>query len=383
VLNWPALGITGMVCRVTRPAGGELANGMLTLEAVEDSFAVSGTGYGPVPASGWVDPMGAPVAAAQQALLEVPYQLADLGARQVQALAARANSTLNGFQVWSDPAGGTAYTLTSDVHGGCPYGELSSSYAATTSALDATGFGVTNLVDVDALISINSTELYYGLNLALIDSEIIAWQTISGSGGTRTISNVLRGVLDTVPAAHSSGAKVWFLNAGVRGIVNPSGGYTSDLTVAAKLLPYNLRSTLPIASATAMSLTTASRAQKPLPPGNVKVGAIAWPTSFTAGTDRAVTWNHRHRTAQAAAGVVVAQDAGDYAGSPEGNYTIEVRVGGVLKRTVTAITGTTWTWTAAMQTSDAATAGTSATTRVIPVNGSFTGTYQERGFTLT
>lgn len=272
---------------------------------------------------------------------------------------------------------------TNIVPGWCPYGTLVGVYAASTAATDATGFSVQNLIDADSLVSCSALELGYGLNLALIDSEIIAWQTVSGSGSTRTIANVMRGVLDTVPAAHSAGAKVWFFTSGAGGIVNPTGGYTADGTVTAKLLPYNLRYTLAISLATQLSVTLASRAFKPLPPGNVKVAGSAWPTSLAHGVDIALTWAHRHRVNLAAAGVVVAQDAGDYSASPEGNYTVEVRVGGTLKRTVTAIAGTTWTWTAAMQATDGGAAAAAVTIRVIPVNGSLAGTYQERGFMLT
>lgn len=383
-LNWPPLGITGMVCRVTRPASGDLENGLMSLEVVEDSFSVSGTAYTDPPGSQWGDPVAPPVAAAQQALFEIPYHLATLSGRQLAALAARAAASLTGFQVWSDPAGGTTYVLTNEVSSWCPYGELTGSYAKNTSALDATGFSVGNTIDIDALESVSPLAIYSGYNLALIDNEIIAWQTVGGSGATRQITNVLRGVLDTVPADHSSGAKVWFFGSGPLAIVDPSVGYTVDGTVTAKLLPFTAVATLPIASASQISKATVNRAAKPLPPGNVKVGGIAWPTSFAAGADRAVTWSIRNRVWQKAGHDVVAQDSGDYPlGGTEGDYTVEVRVGGVLKRTVTSIAGTSWTWTAAMQTADAATAGTSVSIRVIPVNGSLVGTYQERLFSIT
>lgn len=385
VLNLPSYGITGLVCRITKPAGGELENGRLSIEAIEDAFAIGSSAYGLPPGSGWVDPLGVVNPCAQQALLESPYQLAGGPWRELQVLAARAESSDIGFTIQSDPAGGTAFTETNDIKGWCPYGTLVASYAANASALDATGFSVTNLVDVDALVSCNSTELYYGINLALIDSEIIGWQTISSSGATRTVTNVLRGLLDTVPAAHSAGAKVWFLTAGPRGLVNPSGGYATDLTASVKALPYNLRTALPIASATAMSATLTSRVLKPLPPGNVQVGGAAWPTTLAhGGAGINVSWNIRHRIDQAAAGVVVAQDAASFSASAEGNYTVEVRVGGTLKRTVTGLSGLlAWTWDATMQTADGGIAGAVVAIRIIPVNGSLVGTYQERTFTLT
>lgn len=383
-LDWPPLGISGMVCRVTRPASGTLEDGTMTLEAVEDSFAVSGTAYTDPPGSQWPDPVAAPVACAEEMLLECPYHLATASGRQLLALAVRAAATLTGFQVWSDPAGGTSYALTNSSSAWCPYGELVSTYAANTAALDATGFQVENGIDLDTLESVSAVAIYHGYNLALIDGEIVAWQTVSGTGATRTIANVLRGVLDTVPAAHSAGAKVWFLGSVPLSFVDPSGGYAADGTVTAKLLPYNAAgTTLAIGSAAQLSKTTANRAAKPYPPGNVKIAGVAWPASFAAGADRTVTWSTRSRTVQRVNGDVVPQDAGDYAGAVEGDFTIEVRVNSVLQRTVTALTGGTWTWTAAMQTTDGATSGANVSIRVIPVNGSLVGTYQERSFSIT
>ena len=53
----------------------------------------------------------------------------------------------------------------------------------------------------------------------------------------------------------------------------------------------------------------------------------SWPTSFAG--DAALTWNHRNRVTQGIGGLIVAQDtAGAY--SPEGNYTVEVLIGGVV-----------------------------------------------------
>jgi hypothetical protein len=56
ILNWPALGIEGLVCRVVRIATGRLDAGKITVEAMEDIFAVSWAAYTAPPASGWEDP---------------------------------------------------------------------------------------------------------------------------------------------------------------------------------------------------------------------------------------------------------------------------------------------------------------------------------------
>ena len=44
-LNWPELGISGMICRVTRDGSGTLTDGMRTIEAVEDIFGVDRASY--------------------------------------------------------------------------------------------------------------------------------------------------------------------------------------------------------------------------------------------------------------------------------------------------------------------------------------------------
>lgn len=44
-LTWPELGISGMVCRVTRDGSGTLTEGRQTIEAVEDVFAIALTNY--------------------------------------------------------------------------------------------------------------------------------------------------------------------------------------------------------------------------------------------------------------------------------------------------------------------------------------------------
>jgi hypothetical protein len=171
--------------------------------------------------------------------------------------------------------------------------------------------------------------------------------------------------------------------------------YAADGTIAAKLLPFTPHAVLPIADATRLTVALASRCLNPLPPGRVRLasalypGGSAWPDAIiltdpgVTGVDVVVTWAHRHRLNQAADGVIVSQDGTDYAASPEGNYTIKVWVDGVLKRTVTAVTGTTWTWTVAMQTADGANIySMNAVISITPVNGSLSGTAQVRGFLL-
>lgn len=384
-LTWPALGLVGLVLRVVRPRYGELQSGTITLDCVEDIFAISSAAFSPPAGTGWTDPSGVPAPVLAQTLLEAPFHVLGSSDRQVLAAAVRPTGASLGYDIVSDRSGGTAYELTNEVRGFTPSGSLVSSYGASTSARDATGFVIdTDAVDLDQLpADVTDDELFGGVNLCLIGSELLAFGTVTDNGdGTWTISDVVRGVLDTVPAAHSSGARVWFLLPGGSAVLDPSSPYAADGTVTAKLLPFTMTSGLDAASATAASITTASRAQKPYPPGNVMVAGSAWPASVTGGVDIPITWAHRHRLLQFADLLLVAQDAGDYSASPEGDYTVEIRVGGVLKRTAAAIAGTSFNWSAAFQVLDSATVGASVSVRVIPKNGALVGTYQERLFSI-
>ena len=151
-------------------------------------------------------------------------------------------------------------------------------------------------------------------------------------------------------------------------------GYPTDLTLYAKILPKTPRGVLPLASATQMQITTASRAWAPLPPGNVKLNGqpyATWPASTTG--DVTLSWSHRNRLSQGPGTPLVAQDmAGSY--TPEGTITVEALVGGVVKRTWALISGSSQVYTLAQRTADDADLSKAVQFRIKPVNGGFTGT---------
>jgi hypothetical protein len=386
-VNWPALGIVGMVCRVVRPASGELVNGVISLDAVEDTFAMSGTAFGDPGTSGWFDPIAPPTPLLVEGLMEAPYQFAGSPSRYAMCLAARSSVGALGYRVSSDENGGVDYVLTNTIEGMTPTGLLAEDWPIDTDSLDAVGFAVNTLIDAGGLQSTTIDGVYGGVNLAVIDNEIISWQSIEEVGSARQLTNVLRGVMDTLPAAHSYGARIWFLGAApTSNLTNPDAPYTSDGTISAKLCPFTLRAVLPVADAARLTCTMTSRALRPYPPGRVRLNGNTWADSMhltnhpAALADVVVTWAHRHRIAQAAAGVVVSQDAVSFVETPEGTYTIQVHVDGTLRRTVTGLTGTTWTWGVADQNVDIVDGSVTASITIIPVIGALSGPSRTREF---
>lgn len=385
VLNWPRLGFSGMVCRVLNPNYGSLENGEIELDVIEDIFSIASTAFTPPVGTGWTDPVAPVAAPLATRIFEAPFHL--IGAGEIRALAAvvRASGGDLGWEAWSDRTGGTDYVLTNTAPTYAPSALLMGAYAQNTSALDVPGFVVDTARDLeDYPATITDDELYAGVNLVLVDDEVMGFGDVTDNlDGTWTIGRVLRGLLDTVPAAHADNARAYFIQPPGAWPVDIGPAYAAPVTIRTKILPFNGSTKLDIATAAAITTALAGRAALPYPPGDVEIGGAAWPTTIPAAGTTVVSWTIRHRVAQFAAGLVVAQDAGDFSAAPEGDYTIEVRVGAVLKRTVTALSAPSWSWTAIMKLADTATAGASVSIRVIPVNGSLVGTYQERLFTMT
>jgi hypothetical protein len=374
-LTWPALGIVKMVVRITSINYGALEDAHIEINCVEDIFAISSTGYLPPPFPGWSNPVGPPNPPAAQQLMEAPFFMTSPGvARQVLAMAARGDFLSTIFSILSSGA------EVAEEQPFTPYGVLLAAYPAKTLMDDPTGFvcAAAPAIDLDTLESVDPSLRLQGSNLLVIDSEIMAFTTPTFNGdGTVSFGGVLRGLYDTVPADHALGAPVWFF--GERsGLVNAIG-FPADLTLSVKCLPRNNYGTVPAGSVSAVGLTTASRAQLPYPPGNVKVNGLSYPQDIYG--DAVITWADRNRVAQGQA--AVKQSDGSVAGGIEGNYTIAIFINGVLIRTLTGQTGNTFTYTAAQRLIDNANGALSTSIRITPVNGALSGTPRTVTFQMT
>jgi hypothetical protein len=341
--SWTPLGIASVVYRVTRIAWGELLNGQISIDCVEDVFGIVSATFQAPPASGWISPSGTPLAPIFQRLYEVPYSLAIVGQSigiWVYALCARQDGTPTDFFVYQNLGAGD--TQTNDLFNFCPVGLLTADYLAATVARDTTGFtiGPTG-ADLAALTSTDNTGILLGTNLALIDEEIVSWKTATiNSDLSVTLSDVIRGVLDTVPADHLAGAQVWFFSL-AEGTTQKSV-YPADLSVAAKFLPNNNQGTFPLASAIANTLTTRSKFVRPFPPANLRIQGNAYgtrPAAITGGANLTYTWSSRNRLTQTSAQQMVLQDAASITPESGETYYANIYCGGVLKRTHTIAGG--------------------------------------------
>lgn len=356
--TWVPLGIVNQVFRITRIAYGELLSGKITMDVVEDIFGINDVAFVSPPSSGWINPVGAPLADTADHLEEMPYHIQSeelLGAGIfAMAMGVRNIATAaNNFQIWRDTGAGFADTATFGDF--CPSGLLAGSYPALTAALDSGGFTISaaSAIDLNLLEAVTSADLTNGKNLALIDNEIVSWQTPTANpDGSYTFAPVLRGVMDTIPADHSAGARVWFFSAGVA-LANPGPPPTVDLTINDRLLPENSSGVLPVTSASTVSVTTRSRTLRPYPPGDLCMQAQAYAVRFSTVTgDLVTTWKSRNRLTQTAAGPLIAQDHADITPEAGTTYSVRITVGGSVIRTVTGIGAETYTYTADQRVTD-------------------------------
>ena len=72
-LEWPALGIAGLVMRIAGVDGGSLTNGAISIDAVEDVFGLPSAVYTASQPTGWTDPVPAPSATTPRRLVEASY----------------------------------------------------------------------------------------------------------------------------------------------------------------------------------------------------------------------------------------------------------------------------------------------------------------------
>lgn len=330
VIDYAPDGITGMALRVAEINYGALDDTDLAIEvtAIEDIFAISGTAYDPPPASGWENPITPPQPVAAQALLESPYHLVGEN-RFVIDLASRADTYSASADVYSDD--GSGWQQTADLTPFTPSGTLQDPYLATTDAFDLTGF-IVDLGghDLSELESTDNEGLSRGDNLLLIDQEICSWKTVVPQvDGTYLISGIVRGVMDTFPADHAAGARVWFMSDG--STTTDSVPYDVDFNPVALQVrnqPVNPLGVLDPGSALTMPIFTDSRAWKPYPPGLVEVNGVPGEQMQAVGpADLVLSWVHRNRLWQKANSHLTHQDDPSDPTGAEGTYSVKGVVG--------------------------------------------------------
>lgn len=344
LLTWPILGISQMPVRIMQINYGSLTEGVIRFDVVEDVFKAASALYATPPATGWTDPVSDPQPAPARLLTEIPYWnlVRALGQSYVESNLDDDSGFL-GVGALKPTSDAFDYEL---LVRDSPSSEFSSrgrgdfTPTATLSAdlpmnaADAV-IALENVVDLD-VVEVNT--------YAVIGGEIVKIKDVDTADNEITIA---RGVLDTVPAAHSDGDRIWFL-----GTINTlvSREYAATEQPGVKILPATGKGQYPEASATAYNASVMnSRQIRPYPPGDFKINTVSYLSSFTG--QPTISWAHRDRTQQTV--TLIEHDEASIGPEAGTTYTLKIYdEGDSLLRTETGLTGTSYEYTEANEQAD-------------------------------
>lgn len=335
-LSWARWGLVDVVMRVTDIAYGTGRNNRVKITCSEDIFDTDATNViVVVPDTDWTDPSVPPSAVPEQLATEAPYY------ELVQALGQSDtdNKLLThpeiGYVIAA--AGTSVAAINANLHtdSGSGYEDAGTldfapfAYLAADIGKTDTSFTIANGSDLEVVPT--GTHVQVGDELMRVD-------TLDPDTGAVTVG---RGVLDTVPQAHTEGAVAMFWD-NYAGFDPTEYVITED--VAVKITPVSGAGTLPIDDAVPMSVEIAARAARPYAPGDLRINGDSYqPEAFYDG-EVAITWTHRNRILQTAGGLID-HTAGDI--GPEAGVVYRVRgyINDVLVHTEDDIAGNSATWT--------------------------------------
>lgn len=313
------------VFRVQAINFGSLTDRAVSIEAIEDAFSTASASFQVPPSSQWAPTDGGAQSIRFTLLQEQPYRWTQASTRSLFLAAAAPTSAHTGYRAILDggePADGLFAARST----------LSAALAQWTGAEVNLTLGGLNLPET--VVSPNAAQYDAGEAVLVVDEEWLAYRTLTRNvDGTVTFGQCARGSFDTVPAAHIIGAPVWVLASGALRLAGAFGTDTAHTVVAPT---QTLADAQTDAEGVGLIITTASRAARPVPPGQVTLNGLSYPASVTGPV--VVAWATRTRLAAQ----VVLQSAGDQ--GTEGATSYHVRAynaAGTLLHSHTTATGVT------------------------------------------
>jgi hypothetical protein len=312
-LSWVKLGVSMVVFRVGAVSQGTLLDGTITVEAVEDVFALPAATYMTHENPTVIPPATYPIQATRQRIIEANFWdvMKVVGTNSALNMAPTAAFAIG---VAAKPASNAGSFLfeTSAVSNTGPFEPQVIGHFSPTCTLpylpreDVSVVNYTNDADMHVL-----TVGSYGY----IDDEAVSVAAIDTSTKTITLN---RGLLDTTPAVHNSG-DVFFMDF-YRAANHFE--YAAGEDIRGVIRPQFSLGTLDRSKATVMSHTMAGRPYRPYPPGNLKLNGVRFPAQLSHLDDLVITWAHRNRAQQTA--YMVKQNEGNI--GPEAGVSYKVSI---------------------------------------------------------
>jgi hypothetical protein len=329
LLSWAREKVVQMPIRVLKVNYGDSTARSLTLSWAQDEFALPSTSYLAPGGTLWQEPDRTPQAITTAQLVEMPYRdlvramdpanlrllTPDVG--YLSALAVRPTGVNYNYHLFTR-LGSAAFA---DRGGGdfISTGTLAAAIGPTDTTIALAAFDDLTGVQIGSA--------------ALLDAEIVRVDGVNSTTGAVTLG---RGCVDTVPASHALGARLWF-HQDYTG--TDSTQYVVGETINAKLLTVSGAGMLDPSLAAALSLPMKQRQARPYPPGKLTVLGNRYPATVEGAL--VLAWAHRSRLLQADQLVDTLQ--ANIGPEPGTTYTVRVYVNNVLDSTTTGVIATTLT----------------------------------------
>lgn len=345
-ISYAPRNISHMVLRAMEIDDGNMVNNEITIKCMQDVFSLPLTTWITPVENTYEPPNPNPVPATDEVLEEAAFRDLYLGAASSVRDDLREETTYIVSLVGRPEVSNIEYDLATKLD------SEPSFYGGHIS------FFTANAVLVGDLSPTATTLTYSDPEDFLTDDEIIDSGLMIGGERLRVDAidrdaltlTVTRGCIDTWPAAHTSGARVWFTDDDMG---TDHRIYLPGETVEAKVLTRSGSGQLDLDEADLLSLDLEGRAFRPYPPADVQVNGVSIYDLADEGTgEPEVTWVERNRLTQA--DKLVGFFESTMAAEDGTTYNIRIYANEddtVPVREETAIT-TPWTYDNSMQATD-------------------------------
>lgn len=334
----PDYGIGQLVVRAGKVSDGTLREGSITVVAIQDLFGMPATTYVDPEPSGYVPPDRIPRPVTARAFWELSYrdlyrsmdqanfQLIESDMAYVGTVGVKPAGVPYNYRLWTSTSSSTTAYREAAAGDWTPSGLLAEAMPLGT---------VQRAVQ---LYSYSGLDQVIAGDPARIDNEEFIVVGVNASTGIVTLA---RGSLDTIPSTHAQSARIWFYNDRQ---AEDALEYASGQTLYARMLTHTSAGDLAISAAPADTLQSIARQGRPYPPGNLRISGQSLDSIDPVARPIVVSWSHRSKEVQG--DQLFDHNYGNIGPSAGITYTLRIlNMAGTVLRTVTGLTGTSWTYT--------------------------------------
>lgn len=346
-ISHPARGISNMVLRAGECNDGTLVDGKISIKAVQDIFGMPETSFVEPTTGGWTPPSFEAVPPAHTRLYELNWRDYYIRSAQADRDAVDEGTSFIAEMATAPPNVSTqGFDIATKLSTETDYVTYSNGGFTAWLTLDVDLEPLDDTLTVGEENRANFASEFTAGMVVLIDDEHMQFVTFDEDTG---IATLLRGVADTIPAVHETGAMIWLVDDEM---VSDNREYQDGEIVQAKALTRTTTDLLSLDDIDADELEVNQRVFRPYPPGNVQVGGVTIYEDAGEQTEPVLTWSHRDRILQQDVPIGHLEPSV----GPEAGVTYNIRVynedGTTLLREEDVGLVDTWTYTSALQAAD-------------------------------